>query len=433
MSRPEKIPVTCDPHGKLERRPLADLTPFQGALKDLSTENYAKLRSSIIDEGFMAPVFVWRDKILDGHQRTTVIQREGWDVDGGVPVVEIEADSEQEAARKLLKLTSAYAKPQAEGVFDFMQTHDLALPDMTDVDLPDFDVGELEALFEPPPGEEPPEPKEPPSAPVSREGDLWCMGAHRLLCGDSTADTAVSRLLDGQTPFMMVTDPPYGVEYDPEWRNEAAENGSIAYAARSVGKVMNDDRADWSEAWGLFPGDVAYVWHADRRASEVQTSIEAAGFEIRCQIIWRKGRFAISRGHYHWGHEPCWYAVKKGKTARWCGDRKTTTVWDLNSDALEGGHGTTKPLEAMARPIRNHGSVGDIVYDPFLGSGTTLVAAQTEGRICYGMELDPAYVDVCVERYQDYTNSEAILDGDGRTFAEVKAERLAGDDVQEAA
>ncbi len=152
--------------------------------------------------------------------------------------------------------------------------------------------------------------------------------------------------------------------------------------------------------------------------------MEDSGFEIRCQIIWRKGRFAISRGHYHWGHEPCWYAVRSGKTARWCGDRKNTTVWDLEAGSLEGGHGTTKPLEAMARPIRNHGATGDIVYDPFLGSGTTLVAAYTEGRVCFGIEIDPAYVDVSVERWQDYTNQQAILDGDGRTFAEVRAERL---------
>ena len=146
-SRTKKIPVTCDPHGHLERRPLAELTPFQGGLKDLDDARYAKLKASILAEGFMAPVFVWKDLILDGHQRTTVLEREGWDVEGDVPVVEIEADDEADAARKLLKLTSAYGKPQPEGVFDFMQTHDLDLGDFADVDLPEFDQGALEELF----------------------------------------------------------------------------------------------------------------------------------------------------------------------------------------------------------------------------------------------------------------------------------------------
>ena len=146
-SRTKKIPVTCDPHGHLERRPLADLTPFQGGFKDLDDARYAKLRASILAEGFMAPVFVWKDFILDGHQRTTVLEREGWDVEGDVPVVEIEADDEAGAARKLLKLTSAYGKPQPEGVFDFMTTHDLDLGDFADVDLPDFDFQRFDAEF----------------------------------------------------------------------------------------------------------------------------------------------------------------------------------------------------------------------------------------------------------------------------------------------
>ena len=141
------IPVTCDPRGNIERRPLASLTPFQGQLKHLNDARYAKLKASILAEGFMAPVFVWKDKILDGHQRTTVLAGEGWDVEGGVPVIEIEADTEADAARKLLKLTSAYGKPTAEGVFDFMQTHDLDLGDFADVDLPDFDEDALAGMF----------------------------------------------------------------------------------------------------------------------------------------------------------------------------------------------------------------------------------------------------------------------------------------------
>jgi len=426
------IPVTCDPDGRLERRPLADLTPFQGNLKDLDDARYAKLKASILAEGFMAPVFVWQDKILDGHQRTTVLNGEGWDVEGGVPVIEIQADTEADAARKLLKLTSAYGKPVAEGVFDFMQAHDLDIGDLADVDLPDFDEDALLSLFgEDGNGEPNDEPPDPPATPVSRFGDLWVMGKSRVLCGDSTDEANVVRLLGGDVPFVMVTDPPYGVEYDPTWRKEAGINKNEG----RMGAVQNDDRADWTEAWKLFPGAVAYVWHGALHAAEVAGSITTVGFQVRGQIIWKKSRFVLSRGAYHWGHEPCWYAVRDGQTAKWCGDRKQSTVWDIaladgaGDDAKGLGHGTQKPVECMARPIRHHGVAGDIVYDPFLGSGTTLVAAHSEGRVCYGMEIDPAYVDVSVQRWQQYTNDVAILDGDGRTFDEVKAERLAGTDV----
>lgn len=231
-----------------------------------------------------------------------------------------------------------------------------------------------------------------------KTGDLWQIGEHRLVCGDSTNSQAVDAVLDGAKPNLMVTDPPYGVEYDPEWRDEAASKGLIAYAASSVGTVENDERIDWSAAYQLFEGKVAYIWHAGRHASEVQASIELSGFEIRCQIIWAKPVFAISRGHYHWQHEPCWYAFRKGETADWIGDHSQTTLWTINrDDSAEGGHSTQKPLECMARPIRNH--EGD-VYEPFAGSGTTLVACQNLGRKCYAIEISENYCAVILERMQ---------------------------------
>jgi DNA modification methylase len=232
-------------------------------------------------------------------------------------------------------------------------------------------------------------------------GELWLIGGkHRLLVGDCTRKKNVKRLLGKTEPFLMVTDPPYGVEYDPQWRNEAAENGHIAFAARRSGTVANDDRVDWSAAWKLFPGRVAYVWHAGRHASEVQQSLEAADFQVRSQIIWAKPSHAISRGHYHWQHEPCWYAVRDGQTANWTGDHSQTTLWQipLKDDAFDSDHGTQKPLECMSRPIRNHGAAGDVVYDPFLGSGTTIIAAHRLGRACYGCELEPRYADVVLRR-----------------------------------
>jgi DNA modification methylase len=156
---------------------------------------------------------------------------------------------------------------------------------------------------------------EAPEHPVSRTGDLWLRGQHRLLCGDSTVAIDVERALGGVEPHLMVTDPPYGVNYDPAWRNEAGRsvNGQTVrlssgkaarpLGARAVGKVENDDRADWSEAWVLFPGTVVYVWHAGIKAGIVQASLEACGFDTRAQIVWAKNNFAIGRGHYHCKHE----------------------------------------------------------------------------------------------------------------------------------
>src|SRR5262245_35544674 len=183
----------------------------------------------------------------------------------------------------------------------------------------------------------------------------------------------------------MVTDPPYGVEYDPMWREEAGLGPQ-----RQTGPVSNDDRVDWTPAYQLFPGHVAYVWHAGVHAVEVAAGLSRAEFEVRSQIIWAKQHFAMSRGHYHWQHEPCWYAVRNGRPSRWRGDRKQSTIWNVpNLNPMGGdraepktGHGTQKPVELMRRPILNHTERGEVVYDPFLGSGTTLIAAEQTGRVC---------------------------------------------------
>lgn len=261
-----------------------------------------------------------------------------------------------------------------------------------------------------------------PSNPVTRPGDIWVLGTHRLICGDSTSQDDVARLLAGVAPHLMVTDPPYGVSYDPSWRKRAGVNLNPL----KLGKVANDDQADWREAWALFPGAVAYVWHASLHTSEVKQSLEASGFGMRSQIIWAKDRFAFSRGHYHWQHEPCWYAVRGTAGAHWSGDRKQSTVWTIDAREDDGhGHGTQKPVECMRRPIENNSSPGQAVYDPFCGSGTTIIAAEMTGRSCLAIEIDPPYVDVAVLRWQAFTGAKATLLGAGKAFGEVAAERHA--------
>lgn len=246
-------------------------------------------------------------------------------------------------------------------------------------------------------------------------GDLFELGSHRLLCGDSTAAGDVARLLGDVVPFLMVTDPPYGVDYDPEWRERYDQ-----FDRHATGKVANDDRVDWSPAWSLFGGRVTYVWHAGVYAGEVAISLFSAGLKVRTQIVWRKQHFVFGRGHYHWQHEPCWYAVRDGGTSKWCGDRTQSTIWDIqnlnpmggDSEEKSLGHGTQKPVECMARPIRNHGGPEDHVYDPFVGSGTTIVAAEQLGRRCFALELTPTYCQMAIDRWEAFTGQKALKVGE---------------------
>jgi len=265
-------------------------------------------------------------------------------------------------------------------------------------------------------------------------GQLWAMGENTIFCGDSTKAEDVKLALNGAVPMLMVTDPPYGVEYDPAWRIKATDGSSAR-----TGKVLNDNRASWAAAYMHFPGDVAYVWHAGMYGGEVERSLSACNFELKSQIIWVKKNFVLSRSHYHWRHEPCFFAVKKGGKAWFVGNRKNntvwadivdswkpsdelfvqkidqdtllafdsslTTIWDLGvSGEVKTVHGTQKPLECMARPIRNHES--EFVYEPFSGSGTTIMACHNAGRKCRAIELSPGYVAVALQRYADATGVE---------------------------
>jgi len=234
-------------------------------------------------------------------------------------------------------------------------------------------------------------------------GDLFELGRHRLICGDSTDALVVDKVLAGVKPHLMVTDPPYGVNYDPAKARAPSKD-----SAR--GKVLNDDRSDWREAWSLFTGSVAYIWHAMRTSGTVFSSLEDCGFEVRSEIVWDKGRLVMSRGHYHPQHESCWYAVRD--TASWSGGTKQSTVWLIHHQKSETGHGAQKPVECMRRPIENNSSHGQAVYEPFSGSGTTIIAAEQTGRACYAIELNPTYVQVAIDRWEAFTGQKAVKVGE---------------------
>jgi DNA modification methylase len=262
-----------------------------------------------------------------------------------------------------------------------------------------------------------------PVNPVASTGDIWHLGRHRLLCGNACERADVEALLAGAQPHLMVTDPPYGVNYDADWRNSAQRASGQPFGGRAVGKVTNDDCVDWRDAWTLFKGDVAYVWHGALHVANMSCQLTECGFELRALIVWAKNNFAVSRGHYHWQHETLWYTVRKGRTAHWAGDRSQTTLWCIDKPLKsETGHSTQKPIECMLRPMVNNSQAGDWIYDPFVGSGSSIIAAEMAGRNCFAIEINPAYIDVCIQRFENFTEQQATLDG--KTFAEVRNARL---------
>jgi DNA modification methylase len=414
------------PDLRVETMPVAALAPYAANARLHPTEQVAQLAASIAEFGFNVPVLVDDAGVLiAGHGRVLAAKALGLQE---VPAIRLGHLTEAQArayrlADNQLALTSTWDESLLAAELRALRTEEF------DLGLIGFDGAALDRLLgdgapETPTtaGGDPDAPApEPPAAPVSRRGDLWLLGPHRLLCGDSTSAADVAQLLDGARPHLMVTDPPYGVNYDPEWRNEAGVSATMR-----TGKVANDDRADWRASWALFPGDVAYVWHAGVHARTVIESLEAAGFAVRSQIVWAKSRFVLGRGDYHWQHEPCLYAVRKGATGHWQGARDQATLWAISNGGDEDAatvHGTQKPVECMRRPIINNSAIGDAIYEPFSGSGSTIIAAETAGRVCSAMELDPRYVDVAVLRWQALTGKPAVLAGEDRTFDDIAAAR----------
>jgi ParB-like chromosome segregation protein Spo0J len=362
---------------RIEHWPLEKLIPYARNPRTHSDAQVAQIAASISAFGFNTPLLVdTKAGIIAGHGRLLAARKLQL---AEVPVIVL--DHLTEAQKRAYILADNQLALNA-GWDDTLLAAELAALQQEDFDLNliGFDDEELARLLA---GQDPTEglcdenaAPPAPQTPTSRMGDLWLLGRHRLLCGDSTDQETVSRVLGSVKPTLLVTDQPYGVQYDPEWRKRAGVNNSSR-----MGKVRNDDRSDWREAWALFSGDVAYVWHGALHASTVSDSLESCGFEIRSQIVWAKPSLVMGRGHYHWQHEPCWYAVRG--TGHWNGDRKQSTLWHIenrNQDA-ETVHSTQKPVECMRRPIVNNSSPGQAIYEPFSGSGTTIIACEKEARI----------------------------------------------------
>jgi DNA modification methylase len=394
--------------------------------------------ASIQEFGFKIPVLAKSDgTVIDGHLRLKAAQRLGIDE---VPVILCDdwSDAHVKAFRLLVNRSVNWAVWDEELLK--LELEDLKAFDYS-LELTGFDAMELDRLLRPAFDDEAENAVvEPPVDPVSQPGDLWILGQHRLLCGNSTVAADVARLLAGAEPHLMVTDPPYGIELDSEWRDRAGLNGhgpaEPSYMKRRTEghkntSISEDTRADWSEAFALVPSlEVAYVWHASKFTREVLDGLLRIGFVHHQQVIWDKGRTVLTRTHYWFQHEPCWYVRKKN--APWFGKAgENSTIWFSpspkfimgGSDEAKFDHPTQKPVVLMRKPILNHTLAGESVYEPFSGSGTTLIAAETTGRCCFALEIDPPYVDVAVDRWQQLTGKTAVLEATGASFAETSKVR----------
>ena len=399
------------PADAIERRKVSQLIPYARNARTHSDAQVAQIAASIREWGWTNPVLIDAEGgLIAGHGRVLAARKLGLD---DIPCMI--ATGWTEAQKR------AYILADNQLALNAGWDTELLKVEIGELSAEGFDLGLIgfgddflaglmnvgtEGLTDPD------DVPETPAEPVTVLGDVYVLGKHRLVCGDSTSATDVAKALNGVEPHLMVTDPPYGVEYDATWRGKA---GHGTKGKNRTGIVENDDRADWREAWALFPGSIVYVWHGGLMSGVVADSLIACDFTLRSQIIWNKSVMAMGRGDYHWKHEPCWYAVRG--TGHWTGDRKQTTVWDFASPLhIMGGskekktpHPTQKPVECMRRPIVNNSSPGQAVYDPFLGSGTTLIACEMEGRACHGLELNPAYCDVIVKRWEDFTGKKAEL------------------------
>lgn len=388
---------------------LSQLKEYPDNPRKITKEMMDKLVAHIKEDGYHQRIIVDSDyTIIGGHQRKKALYMAGFNDDTEIEVLMPNKKlTPKEIDRLNIRDNLAFGEYDFEVLtqrFDMDELLSFGMDE--DILTPIFDKDILEEI-----GEE--EQIEVPQEATSKLGDVYVLGSHRLMCGDSTNPQHVEKLMDGAKPILMVTDPPYGVEYDPKWR----EGCDLGVGKRSKGKVLNDDRYDWSDAYSLFTGDVAYIWHSAKYTHKFAENIESTGFELINLIIWSKQHFALNRGDYHHQHEPLWYTVRKEKNHNWQGKRDQSTVWEIKNNNSFGnsnkeetwGHGTQKPIECMLRPILNNSAQGESVYDPFGGSGTTLIACERSKRNCYMMELSPAYVDVIIKRWEKETGKKAVL------------------------
>jgi DNA modification methylase len=429
------------------------LRPDPANPRRITEDELDALERSLRQFGFVQPVLARREDstVIGGHQRLVAARRLGLT---SAPVTWLDISVEQ---ARLLGLALNKISGSWDDALLARLLADLGATPELDLSLSGFGEDEISELLRSLETREKREQvesfdldealAEARRAPRTQPGDLWQLGDHRLLCGDATKAEDVGRLLDGAQPKLLTTDPPYGVSLDGSWRDgvynalgpaektymridgqpddKDATRATGGRRGRTAGHrnttLSGDTRVDWSEAFALVPSlQVGYVWHAGVHAAEVAEGLVRIGFEIVAQVIWDKGLFAMGRSWYHWAHEPCWVVRKAGAKVPFRGSRDQATIWRVPSPKMIMGgsseakqdHPTQKPLVLFEIPIRNHLKPGDALYDPFLGSGTALIAAERTGTRGYALEIDPLYVEVALRRWERFSGHDAVqLDG----------------------
>lgn len=389
-------------------------------------KEYEKIKNSILEFGYVEPIIVNYDMtVIGGHQRLTVLKDLGY-TEAQCVVLHIEDENKVKALNIALnKITGAWNEQLLADLLVDLQSVEFNL------DLTGFEAPEVEQLFSKVHDKEVKEDDfdvdaELKKPTVSRQGDVWLLGRHRLICGDSTLPDTFAKLMDGRKANLVVTDPPYNVNVE-----------------ETAGKIKNDNMADADFYKFLFAAFVnmeqsmesdasIYVFHADTQGLTFRRAFTDAGFYLSGCCIWKKNALVLGRSPYQWQHEPCLFGWKKGGKHLWYSDRKQTTIWEYDRPKSSKEHPTMKPVALLAYPIQNSSMRGCVVLDPFLGSGSTLMACEQTGRECYGIELDEKFADVIVKRYIEAvggTDTVFLLrDGVKLPWAEVPKPEVTADE-----
>ena len=421
---------------RLEHWPITKPIPYARNARVCPEPAIAKVAGSIHEFGFRSPILVDEEGvIIAGHTRLAAAQRLGLEK---VPVIVCTGlTSAQVKAYRLADNRTAEETSWDDELLAVEIEELLGL----DIDLATTGFGEDELamlLAEPTAGlTDPDEAPAAPDAPVSRPGDLWVLGEHRLLCGDSTDVACVERVMAGERAVLMATDPPYLVDYDGgnhpntdanggKWGNPAKDKHWDAYTDHASAIDFYVGFLEVALRSALAPAPAVYQWFGAMRANIVFAAWRTSGLLPHQMLIWKKTRTVLTHSHFMWDYEPMMYGWVEGKKPPMKPPADARAVWEIESkidDGATGVHPTQKPIETLRRPIEYHTKPGQLIYEPFSGSGTALIATEEMGRRCYAIELSPAFVDVAVQRWETFTGREAKLEGDGRSFTDVAEER----------
>lgn len=401
------------PADKVERRKVADLIPYARNSRTHSDEQVGQIAASIKEWGWTVPVLIDPGGgLIAGHGRIMAAQKLGI-IDVPCMIAEGWTDAQKKAyviADNKLALNAGWDDDMLK--IELGELGDLDF----DLSLTGFDTDELNNLLADEPSEgltDEDAVPDVPEVPVTVEGDVWLLGRHRLMCGDSTSIDAVELLCEKLLVDMWLTDPPYNVAY---------EGGTKEKLTIQNDEMSNDNfRQFLTDSYTaadavMKAGAVFYIWHADSEGYNFRGAAFDAGWKVRQCLIWKKSSLVMGRQDYHWMHEPCLYGWKEGAAHLWATDRKQTTIMEFNKPSKNGEHPTMKPVELFEYQMLNNTKGGDMVLDSFAGSGTTAIACEKHGRMARLMELDPKYCDVIIKRWQDFTGQQATLEATGEPF-----------------